>query len=98
MAIEASHGSTGEIRSTRFEATTRMMTPTMTGPSTVWQIVTNIDQNGTSMYEPASHRVSSGVSIGASRVDRVVTDTDSAVSPGAQPTRMTPTAISAGSP
>ena len=81
----------------------------MTGTSTVWQIETNIDQNGTSMYDPASHRVSSGVRTGAMSVDSVVTDTDSATSPfaryvttfeavppGAQPTRMTPTAISGG--
>ena len=84
MAIEASHGSTGAIASTNFDANTRTITPAMTGTSTVWQIETNIDQNGTSMYEPANHRVSSGVSTGAHSVDSVVIDTDSAVSPFAR--------------
>lgn len=56
----------------------------MTGTSTVWQIETNIDQNGTSMYDPASHSVSRGVSTGAQRVDSVVIDTDRATSPFAR--------------
>lgn len=62
------------------------------------------------MYRPASHSVSAGVNSGASSVDTEVMVTDSATSarasrqttlelvpPGAQPTRITPTAISGGS-
>ena len=60
------------------------MTPPITGSSTVWTIETIIELADTSMYEPASHSVRTGVRRGASSVDTVVMETDSATSPFAR--------------
>src|SRR5690625_7829826 len=95
----------------RREKIARTITPPITGSSTVWTMETIIEPADTSMYDPASHSVSTGVRSGASSVDTVVTETERATSPfaryvttfdavppGAQPTRITPIARAGGSP
>ncbi|OKN71614.1 hypothetical protein AM469_006488 [Pseudomonas aeruginosa] len=79
------------------------------GTSTTWRIDRNIAANDTGSQAEASSQTSAGVTSGASRVvteviatDRATSPRDSqvitleAVPPGQQPTRITPTAISAG--
>lgn len=109
MVSAETQGSTRSTRSTNRPAATRTTSPATTGRSTVLRMSVTITPASTSRNCPASSSVSGGVTSGASTVDTVATDTESATSPrarnvttldavplGAQPTRITPAASCGG--
>ena len=92
-------------------ATSRTTRPPITGSSTVFTMSVTMDPASTGRNSPASSSVNGGVTNGATTVETVATETDSATSPraryvttldavplGAQPTRMTPAANCGDSP
>src|SRR5699024_10290340 len=87
----------------------RTTSPKIIGIKTTWTILINISPADTGNHLLANNKINDGVKIGANKVDTAVTATDKAVfpfaknvitleavPPGQHPTKMTPTATSAG--
>ena len=81
MPSTDTHGSAGSTRSIQERSSQRTNSPATIGISTICTMDIAIAPASTGSSVPASHRVSSGVKIGASRVDTEVMVTDSATSP-----------------
>src|SRR3990167_11294830 len=109
MLTTDTSGSTSTAWRTRSPSTRCATTPSTIGNSTTCRIDQNNSMNDTGSQAEASSQISAGVSSGARRVVTAAIATDNARSPrasqvitlddvplGQQPTRITPTAISAG--